>query len=363
METVVLAVLCVIVGVIAGWFIGRTRQEREIGQLRERLDLAASGAMSPELTEQSRRSLEEAVSPLAASLERYQDHLDDVERARRDAYSQLRVQLSGVAEISQEVREETGRLAGALRSPNARGLWGEVQLKRLAESAGMVEYCDFDTQVTVSGVRPDLVVRLADDRSIVVDAKAPMDAYLASVEAEDGKERDRLLARHAQHLRTHVKTLASRSYPTSVAGSADFTVLFVPSDQVLDAALRSDPTLLEEAFSQDVVVASPGSLLVILKTAALTWRQVRLAEHAQTVHRLGGELLARMGTVVEHLTRLGGSLEGAVQSYNQTVASVESRLLVTARRFRELEVSGEDVGRPSAVETPVRLPASRGEED
>ncbi|MFC4334594.1 DNA recombination protein RmuC [Salininema proteolyticum] len=357
MTYVLLALVCLAAGAAGGFFVGRSRQEREVGRLRERLALAAEGGTSPELTAESRKRLEEAVSPLADSLERYREHLGEVEKARLDAYAQLRVQLSGVAEISEDLRDQTGRLAGALRAPNARGMWGEVQLKRLVESAGMVEHCDFDTQVSVSGARPDMVVRLSEDRVIVVDAKAPMEAYLEAIASEEGRERDKLLVKHAKQLRKHMLVLSERRYVDSFTGSADFVVLFVPADQVLDAALRADPGLLEESYERGVVVASPGSLLMLLKTAALTWRQARLAEHAQVVHELGRELVSRVREVAKSFSRLGSSLESAVGSYNDTVRALDSKVLSTARRFQELEVSGEEIPASRTSEAVVRGPA------
>jgi DNA recombination protein RmuC len=369
MTWVLLAAICLAAGAVAGWFAGRSKQAVELAAATARLEAAADNEQRLEATlrtvtveaaDRSRSAVGEVLAPVADTLARYGTHLEDVERARRDAYAQLRVQLSGVADVSEALRDQTGRLLGALRSPQVRGQWGEVQLQRIVEVAGMVEHCDFSRQhsAAVEGrtVRPDLVVRLSGGRSLVVDAKAPLQAYLEAVEAEDEVARDQALLAHAKQLRRHVETLAAKEYWRAFDDTPELVVLFVPADAFLDAALRVDAVLLEDAFARNVVVASPATLMVLLRTVAHTWRQESLAAHAKEVHRLGRELHERLATVSGHFARLGSSLESAVASYNAAVASVESRLLVTARRFNELEVAGDPPEPLAPVSTPTRRP-------
>lgn len=369
MTLVLLALVCLAAGGVGGWYAGRSRQSAELAAATARLEAAAENehrleatlkAVAYEATDHSREAVGQVLAPIADTLARYESRLGDVERARVDAYAQLRIQLSGVADISEDLREQTGRLLGALRSPQVRGQWGEVQLRRIVEVAGMVEHCDFSEQFTGvvdgRGVRPDLVVRLSGGRTLVVDAKAPLQAYLNALESEDEAGRDQLLRQHAKHLRRHAEALAGKEYWRAFEDTPEMVVLFVPADAFLDAALRGDPSLLEDAFARGVVIASPATLMALLRTVAHTWRQEALAEHAKEVHKLGRELHERLGSVAGHFTRLGSSLEAAVGSYNAAVASVESRLLVTARRFTELEVAGETPETPAPVITPTRRP-------
>lgn len=369
MTWVLLAAVCLAAGAVAGWFAGRSRQAAELAAAQARLDAAADNeerleakltAVAYQATDHSRQAVGEVLAPIADTLARYENRLGDVEKARLDAYAQLRIQLSGVADISEDLRDQTGRLLTALKSPQVRGQWGEVQLRRIVESAGMVEHCDFSQQqageVDGRAVRPDLVVRLSGGRTIVVDAKAPLQAYLQALESEDEEARQVALKTHAKHLRRHVEALAAKEYWRAFDDSPEMVVLFVPADAFLDAAVRSDPVLLEDAFSRGVVVASPATLMVLLRTVAHTWRQEALARHAKEVHRLGRELHERLATVAGHFSRLGGSLDAAVNSYNAAVASIESRLLVTARRFNELEIAADEPERLEPVVTPARKP-------
>lgn len=369
MTWVLLAVVCLAAGAAGGWFAGRSGQAAELASATARLEAAADNeerleatlkAVAYEATDHSRHAVGEVLAPIADTLARYETRLGDVERARLDAYAQLRIQLSGVADISEALRDQTGRLLGALRSPQVRGQWGEVQLRRIVEAAGMVEHCDFSEQPSASVddrlVRPDLVVRLSGGRCVVVDAKAPLQAYLEALETDDEEERAASLRLHAKHLRRHVESLASKEYWRAFDDSPELVVLFVPADAFLDGALKSDPALLEEAFARNVVVASPATLMVLLRTVAHTWRQEALAAHAKEVHRLGRELHERLATVSGHFSRLGSSLESAVGSFNAAVSSVESRLMVTARRFSELEVAAAPPEPIAPVVTPARRP-------
>ena len=244
-----------------------------------------------------------------------------------------------------------------------RGRWGEVQLQRIVELAGMVEHCDFDTQVSAaatgvdgSGVRPDMIIRLSGGRQIPVDSKVPFAAWLEALDCVDDRRRGALLAAHARALRGHVDALAAKAYWRHFQPAPEFVVLFVPGEPLLDAALAVDPGLSDHAFGRNVVIATPTSLIALLRTIAFTWRQERLSTSAAEIHALGRELHGRLGTVAGHLSSLGAGLERAVQSYNHTVRSMESRVLVTARKFADLGVAGEQVPGPEPVDTVPRRP-------
>jgi DNA recombination protein RmuC len=262
--------------------------------------------------------------------------------------------------VSGELRTETKQLVAALRAPQVRGRWGEHQLRRIVEAAGMLEHCDFNEQVTAAtdhqGVRPDLVVRLHGGRTVVVDAKAPFDAYLTAMEARDERGRDSHLDAHARHLRAHVDSLAAKSYWAAFDQTPEFVVLFVPADPFLDVALQRDPTLLEHAFARNVVLATPATLVAMLRTVAYSWRQEALARNAATVHSLARELYGRLCTLGDHVGKLGASLGGAVTAYNRAVGSLEARVLVSARKLAELGVSDQELVAPAQVEITPRQP-------
>ncbi|QSB04633.1 DNA recombination protein RmuC [Natronoglycomyces albus] len=376
MEWVLLAIVCVLAGAVAGWFAGRAKQTAQLAALSARLEAAGENetrleqslrAVSMEAAAHSRQAVGDVLAPLHDSLHRYEQHLGDVERARRDAYAQLRVQLGNVADVNESLRNSTSQLLQALRTPQVRGRWGEVQLRRIVEIAGMVDHCDFSEQVSAdvdgSVVRPDLVVRLSGDRQLVVDAKVPLNAYLGAMEADDEADREAHLVLHAKHVRSHVEALSKKNYWRAMADSPEFTVLFVPADTFLDAALKHDASLLEDAFGKGIILASPATLMALLRTVAHTWQQQALTENARLVHQLGRELHARLQTVAGHFVKLGSSLEAATGAYNAAVASVESRLLVTARRFHDLGVATEVPQQVSQVLTTTRKPSWGGESD
>ena len=252
-------------------------------------------------------------------------------------------QVEGMHRASQLLSTRTQQLVTALRAPQVRGRWGEIQLERVVELAGMVRHCDFDTQVSKDGMRPDLVVYLAGGKQIVVDAKVPFAAYLDAAESEDPDERDRHLTRHARQLRTHVDQLSGKAYWESFDPTPEFVVLFVPGDPFLDAALGADPDLLEHAFTRNVILATPTTLVALLRTIAHTWRQEALSRDAATIHRLGRELYQRLGVVGSHLDRLGNQLGKAVDSFNLTVSSMDTRVGVTARKLHDLEIFDGEV--------------------
>ncbi|MQA16861.1 MAG: DNA recombination protein RmuC [Pseudonocardiaceae bacterium] len=313
------------------------------------------------------QAIESMLNPVAQTLHRVEGQLRDVEKERERAYAGLREQVGAMHQTSEKLQTETRQLVTALRAPQVRGRWGELQLERIVELAGMVEHCDFDKQVSATDaggdadavVRPDLVVHLAGGKQIVLDAKVPFAAYLEATDATDPDRRNERLAAHARQLRTHVDQLAGKSYWQRFEPTPEFVVLFVPGDPFLEAALQSDPALLEHAFERNVVVATPTTLIALLRTVAYTWRQEALARNAAEVHSLGRELHARLATMGGHVAKLGRQLTGAVDSYNRTVSSLESRVLVTARRFADLQVVETELDSPEQVErTPRTVAAS-----
>jgi DNA recombination protein RmuC len=306
-----------------------------------------------------RRSDEPGLEPVHESLDHLHRLITGMERDRATAHGELREQMGTVGQASALLRQETAALVTALRTPHVRGRWGELQLRRVVEVAGLLEHCDFVEQPVGTtddgaGVRPDLVVTLADGRQVVVDAKVPFTGYIEAVQAPDETVRSQRVAAHARQLRVHVDALAARRYPTAFRPAAPFTVLFVPSDGFLACALEAEPGLLEYGFARDVVLATPSTLLALLRTVAYSWRQERLARDADQVLEVGRKLHARLSTLSGHLTRLGSALGAAVTRYNDTVGSYERSVLGAARRFDDLGVSPTPVPSPEPVEATVR---------
>lgn len=305
-------------------------------------------------------SSEQLLRPVNEALDRVERQLADTERHRLLSHGQIQEQVRAMNDTSQLLRSETSSLMQALRAPQTRGRWGEVQLRRVVELAGMVEHCDFSEQLTVGASddrqRPDLVVHLAGGKNVVVDAKVPFAAYLEASAATDEATASSRANAHARHLRTHVDQLASREYWEALAPSPEFVVLFVPAEPFLSAALDSDPTLLEHAFSRQVVIATPNTLIALLRTVAYTWRQDALADNAQAVLAAGREMHQRLGVLGGHLSKVGSSLESSVKAYNQAIGSLESRVLVTSRKFHELKVVDEAVSAPDSIDLAPRMP-------
>ncbi len=304
-------------------------------------------------------AIETMVEPLRESLKRVQEQLTVSEQARASADAALREHLSGMRSSSDQLRTETAQLVTALRAPQVRGRWGELQLERTVEAAGMTEHVDYVTQESVSDaegrVRPDLVVKLVGGKNVVVDSKVAFAGYLEAMEAKDEAVRAARLKAHARHLRDHIDQLAAKAYWQRFTPSPEFVVCFIPADAFLDAALREDPTLMERAFENNVVLATPSTLIALLRTVAYTWRQEALAANAAEVHKLGRDLYTRLSTMGGHIDKLGRSLGSAVGSYNNAVSSLESRVFVTARRMGDLGViePGTDLKTPDQVtETP-----------
>jgi len=292
------------------------------------------------------------------SLDRLHEQLRELERNRASWQSQLKQQVDDVRLVGDNLRRETSALSTALRKPQVRGRWGELHLRRAVELAGLVERCDFSEQLTSTGddgpLRPDLVVHLAGGKQVVVDAKVPLDAFLDATAAEEDEQRDAHLRRHARQLRSHVDTLAAKAYWQALPCSPEFVVLFVPAEAFLSHALESDPALLDDAAARRVILATPSTLIALLRTVAHAWTQEALADNAREVHALGRELHKRISTVADHFDKLGRSLGASVGHYNNAIGSLESRVLVSARRLGDLSASDVELDAPTPIETAVR---------
>lgn len=284
------------------------------------------------------KAVENLVAPLKESLEKVGTEVKTLEQARRQDVGTLTAHLKTVAESNDKLRLETGTLVTALRAPSVHGRWGEMQLKNAVESAGMLAYCDFTTQVTGHGdedriLRPDLVVRLPGGRTVVVDAKTPIQALLDAAQTEDAELRARRLADFARNVREHMAALKAKTYWKQFDSAPDFVVMFLPGESFFRAALEQDPSLLEQHASSGIILASPATLITMLRTIASSWREEQIADSARAVSELGRELYERLATMTDHLVTLGKRLDGSVQAYNQTVGSFERRVLVSARKF------------------------------
>jgi DNA recombination protein RmuC len=319
--------------------------------------------------DQRKQAIDQLLAPLRDELARYEQGLRRMELERQQAYTGLSEQVKQLSQSQERLQAETRNLVTALRSPATRGRWGEMQLRRVVEMAGMLEHCDFDEQVSTPGaegrVRPDMVVHLAGAKEVVVDAKVPLQAFLDANDAVDDEARRAHLQSHARQLRTHVDGLAKKSYWQQFERSPDFVVAFVPGDALLAAALEFDPSLLEHAVESRVLLATPTTLIGLLRVVASGWQQEALADNAREVQQLGRELYKRLATFGDHLARTGRSLNGAVDAYNKAVGSLEHSVLPQARRFQDLGVGGADRDLPeleplNAVARAVQAPELAG---
>ncbi|MBI5316734.1 MAG: DNA recombination protein RmuC [Nitrospirae bacterium] len=294
---------------------------------------------------QRQQAIDNLVKPLQDTLHRYDDQLRQLEQSRQAAYGGLDQHLKLLAESQQRLQSETGNLVKALRAPAIRGQWGEITLKRVAELAGMVAHCDFFEQESIASdegrLRPDMVVQLPGGRQIIVDAKTVLAGYLDAHEASTEEQRLEGLRRHAAQVRSRMDELSLKAYWNQFAQAPEFVVLFLPGEQFLGAALEHDPRLIEDGFLRSVVLATPTTLMALLRAVAYGWRQERLTEHAEEAGRLGKDLYERMAVLTEHVNDVGQALGKSVLAYNKAVGSLETRILPAARRFKELGVSSE----------------------
>lgn len=301
--------------------------------------------------EKRKTAIETLVKPVADSLGKFELRIGEIEKIREGAYSELKEQVRALGEGQLGLQKETASLVKALRQPTGRGQWGEMQLRRVVELAGMQEHCDFTLQtsaVTDEGkrLRPDLVVKLPGGKTIVVDSKTPMDAYLNALEAGDDAERERFLMQHAGQVRTHIQQLSSKKYTEQFEDSPEFTVLFLPSESFFSAALHSDPGLIERGVDHGVILATPTTLIALLKAVAYGWRQEALALNAKEISALGRTMHERLGKLAEHFSKLGNSLNSAVDHYNRAIGSYETRVMSTARKFEDLKAAPEGATLP-----------------
>ncbi|MEJ2059546.1 MAG: DNA recombination protein RmuC [Gammaproteobacteria bacterium] len=328
------------------------------------LDLAAENLKG--LQQQARaeldkkeKGIENLVNPIRETLQKTEQQIREIEKERKQSYGSLSELVKQMNQSNSALQRETQNLVNALRRPEVRGQWGEMTLKRLAELAGMVEYCDFfeqESRDTEEGrMRPDMIVRMPDQRELVVDAKTPLDAYLNAVGARDEEERKTYLRQHARKVRDRMKELASKAYWAQFPRSPDYVVLFIPGDQFLSAALEQDPALLEDALNNQVILATPTSIIALLRAVAFGWRQQAIAENAEQIRGLGEDLYKRLSVFAGHLSLVGKGLTRSVDSYNKAVGSLERSVMPGARRFTELGIQArKPIEPPARVEEPPR---------
>ncbi|MCE5230178.1 DNA recombination protein RmuC [bacterium] len=326
--------------------------------------LSAAERQNKSELEKRQQAVAELIAPLREQLKRYEEQIHGLETLREKAYGELHAQVAQLGESQRGLNEETRRLVHALSAPQVRGRWGEVTLRRAVELAGMVEHCDFEEQVSVGTedgrLRPDMVVNLPEERSIVIDAKTPLVAFMDAINSADPDDRRAHMRRYADHVAGHLEKLSQKEYWNQFKTAPEFVVMFIPGEGFLAAAAEHKPDLIEKGFERKVILATPATLFALLRTVAMGWRQELLAREAQQISELGSQLYERLAVVVKHLGSVGSNLESAVKSYNQAMASIESRLLVTARKFPDLGIAvsktlPEQVGlieiTPGAVKT------------
>jgi len=349
-----------LIGAVVAWLVARVLFTGRSAALSTERDLIRERVIDLETAISDDAQTATMLAPLRDALVRVERQVGTLERDRVEQYSQVSVQLADVTTSTNALRSQTASLVGSLNASTIRGNWGEVQLRRVLEHAGMLARCDFEEQVSAvssheRGVRPDVVVRLPGDKCLVIDAKAPLTAFLsAQADGIEPAERSRLLAAHATSLRGHVDSLATKEYWSAFTNTPEMVVCFIPGDAILAAALAADPALFEYAQTRRVVLASPGTLLALLRTVAFTWQQDALTANAKLLLKLGSELYSRLGTLGSHATRMGASLQKSVESYNALVGALESRVMVTARKMHELGLAETPLPETGPVGTATR---------
>ncbi len=371
-------IAALLIGIAAGGAVGWLLRRGEVQALEARVESERAAAQANEewerrfeqlsakaLRDNSESFLQLAgakFDPIQSTLKAFDEHTRGLETARQGAYSQLTTQVQSLATAQQQLRSETGALVSALRAPDVRGRWGEMQLKRTVEAAGMLEYCDFVRQesATEDGrrLRPDLIVKLPGGRNVIVDAKTPLQALLDALDDRlDEGQRAAKLTDFKRHVREHVAQLSAKSYWQQFTPTPDFVILFLPGESFYRTAIQEDPGLLDLHASARVIIASPTTLITLLRAIAVGWREEKIAESARAVSELGRELYERLATMVDHFARVGKGLDTAVQAYNQTVGSLERRVLVSARRFPEHGIStGKQIAELAPVDKSTQQP-------
>jgi DNA recombination protein RmuC len=361
---------------------GRARMQQEMAAISADVLAQASESLSQRVSDARRAEQERAtgemalrtqeikglVSPVQERLERMQGEMARLERERRQAQGELSQMIRQLGDGVGSLRSETGNLVSALRRPSTRGSWGEIQLRNVVEMAGMVSHCDFLEQSTISDgqttLRPDMLVRLPGGKQVVVDSKVPLDAYLSALEAQDDDQREHHAARHARQTREHIAKLASKGYQHHLERAPEFVVMFVPSDGIYQAALAEDPSLIEYGVSQQVLMATPTTLIGLLWAVHYGWRQELIAESAREIAESARELHARLGRFVQPLSKVGRQLDSAVGAYNEAVGSFDRRVMPQVRRIEQAgAASGRDVQSPDGVETTARAVTAPPEPD
>jgi DNA recombination protein RmuC len=309
--------------------------------------------------DQREKAVENLVKPIHEALKKTEDQIREIEKERKQAYGSLNKHLENMSHTQQQLQDETRNLVKALRRPEVRGQWGELTLKRLVELAGMVEHCDFYEQENINTdegrQRPDMIVRMPGKREIVVDAKTPLDAYLNAIEANQDDARVKYLEQHARNVRERVRELASKKYWEQLSSTPDFVVLFIPGDQFLSTALDIDRDLLENALQQRVILATPTSLVALLRAIAYGWRQEQLAENADEIRVAGEDLYKRLAVFSEHLAKVGRSLDGAVGNFNKAVGSFDSKVMTGAKKLADMGIgNNKEIAEPEQIEKAAR---------
>ena len=307
-------------------------------------------------------AINKTVEPVGDALKAFNERVDKIEQRRTQTDASIGQQLQQLAESQVQLSKTTGSLVQALRAPQVRGQWGEMQLRRTVEMAGMINYCDFEEQASVETSdgqrqRPDMIIRLPNERVVVVDSKVPLAAYLDALQSDNPDHQKERMVAHARHIRDHIKGLSAKSYWTQFDNAPEFVVLFIPNETIFSAALEQDPELIEQGVLNKVILATPTTLIALLKAIAYGWQQEAIAREAKDIAALGKELYERVSVVTGHFTKLGKSLDQSVGCYNKAVSSLESRLLVTAKKFDALDsASPESLPEPSLIENQPSIP-------